>query len=542
MVKNFYGMPISGPMNPIFLNSCHHYDYCDHYDGYNGYPFGPTNSYGPRHIFSLRHSFAQSAPVKSFPYSHFDHFLSPMNIRPSPMHNVDDPFGHHENFKKYGHHEHRKHHKHHGHHKHHDHDHRKHHKYESNNYKFHNYEHHDHVHREFPVNKMKQACYSHLKAPSHILGNGSTHPLGFNFYHFGVRRFGYHHLLLHHHLLGMKHYHLRHHHRLVMKHYQLRHHHRLGMKYHLHHYRLLKMKYHLIYYYLHQGKHFDHPLELRIPFFKRRCHFLGRMHHFKHNHSLEYMKHFKHLPLMHSLPPFGRRCHSLGPENRHTSNSKLSDMHRSHSLDSLYHNPCSRRSRSLKIMNQFTFPNIHHCGHRVRRGRSLSPKPVSNNFIYDHPHYKRHNHKRNNHKHHDHKHHKHNHKINGHCKNINKCNHQNVDILEDENNYYIYTNLYGINKENLKINYNKNNVLTISDKQKQKSEIEDDNEINESHESHENEKNDLNDKKCRKFKTKIDIPGEIDPKSIKAKYWNGKLEIVINKATTASEANETSSE
>jgi len=75
-------------------------------------------------------------------------------------------------------------------------------------------------------------------------------------------------------------------------------------------------------------------------------------------------------------------------------------------------------------------------------------------------------------------------------------------------------------------------VRTISDNQKQKSEIEDDNEINESNESHKNEKNDLNDKKCRKFKTKIDIPGEIDPKSIKAKYWNGILEIVIKKATT----------
>jgi len=218
MVKNFYGMPISGPMNPIFLNSCHHYDYCDHYDGYNGYPFGPTNSYGPRHIFSLRHSFAQSAPVKSFPYSHFDHFLSPMNIRPSPMHNVDGPFGHHENFKNHEHrkpHEHHGHNKHHGHHKHHDHDHRKHHKHESNNHEFHNYEHHDHVHCGFPVNKMKQACYSHLKAPSHLLGNGFAHPLGFNFYHFGIRRFVYHHLL-------------RHHHRLVMKHHQLRHHHLLN--------------------------------------------------------------------------------------------------------------------------------------------------------------------------------------------------------------------------------------------------------------------------------------------------------------------------
>ena len=38
-------------------------------------------------------------------------------------------------------------------------------------------------------------------------------------------------------------------------------------------------------------------------------------------------------------------------------------------------------------------------------------------------------------------------------------------------------------------------VRTISDNQKQKSEIEDDNEINESNESHKNEKNDLNDKK-----------------------------------------------
>ncbi|KAL6613369.1 hypothetical protein U3516DRAFT_750661 [Neocallimastix sp. 'constans'] len=48
-------------------------------------------------------------------------------------------------------------------------------------------------------------------------------------------------------------------------------------------------------------------------------------------------------------------------------------------------------------------------------------------------------------------------------------------------------------------------------------------------------KNDLNDKKYRKFKRKVDILGEIDPKSIKAKYWNGILEIVINKASKSDE-------
>jgi hypothetical protein len=102
-------------MNSMFLNSYHHHDYRDYYGGYHGYPFGPGMSYGPRHFFGPCNPFGQCAPVKYSPYGHFDHFLSPMNIRPSPIHNVDGPFGHHENFKKHDHHEHHKHHKHHVH-------------------------------------------------------------------------------------------------------------------------------------------------------------------------------------------------------------------------------------------------------------------------------------------------------------------------------------------------------------------------------------------------------------------------------------------
>jgi hypothetical protein len=191
---------------------------------------------------------------------------------------------------------------------------------------------------------MNQECHSYLKAQAHFFGNRFAHPLRFNFYHFAFRHFAYHHLLSHYHLLEYM-------------------------------------------------EHFKHlPLMHPFPHFGCRYHSLDGMSHFGHNHSLNCMNRFNQIPLMHPLPPFGRRCHSLGPENRHTSNLKLFSMHRSHSLDSLHYNPCSRRSRSLEMMNQFGFPNIHHCGHRVRSCRSLSPKPVSNNFIYDHPHYKCHNH------------------------------------------------------------------------------------------------------------------------------------------------------
>eukprot|EP00833_Pecoramyces_ruminatium_P004555 jgi/Orpsp1_1/1178587/evm.model.c7180000065950.1 len=266
------------------------------------------------------------------------------------------------------------------------------------------------------------------------------------------------------------------------------------------------------------GHHFMHPMFKHMhPIFKHRCHSIGPKHHneFRKHwllihkrrcHSLSPKRHcgghhHQTLPfLFNTLPPHGRRCHSLGPERRehHVDCRRhwlLMNKRRSHSLDSI---DSPHRQRHFKRHE-----------HSHKRGRSLCSR--NNNINY--PNFGHH--------HHHHywskfMHHK--------C-----CKHKfqpNVHFKEDENNYYIYTNLYGISKDDFKVKCN-NNIITISEKSKDKKEK---NKMCK-HQSSKMKckKYRMKDQKCCNFKRKIIIPENIKVENIKTNYSNGILEIVINK-------------
>ncbi|ORY75260.1 HSP20-like chaperone, partial [Neocallimastix californiae] len=149
-----------------------------------------------------------------------------------------------------------------------------------------------------------------------------------------------------------------------------------------------------------------------------------------------------------------------------------------------------------------------------------------------------------------------------------------INLSEDENNYYIHADLPGMTKDQVKMEINKDRILTISGERKSiydnsqnksendEMETEDINENNEEKEKQEtkeneetteseikknkNEDNNNNERKYSiiessygKFSRSFNIPEDADLENIQAKMENGVLEVIINKIEPPKNQNRT---
>lgn len=98
-----------------------------------------------------------------------------------------------------------------------------------------------------------------------------------------------------------------------------------------------------------------------------------------------------------------------------------------------------------------------------------------------------------------------------------------IDISEDENHIFIHAELAGINKEDVKVSVNDDNLLVIKGKKEKefKEEEKDENE---------NKRIYLRmERSFGEFTRSFQLPENIDRESISAKFDNGMLNITLNK-------------
>ena len=93
-----------------------------------------------------------------------------------------------------------------------------------------------------------------------------------------------------------------------------------------------------------------------------------------------------------------------------------------------------------------------------------------------------------------------------------------VNILEDDNNIYFEAELAGINKENVKVSVNEENILTVKG-DKPKNLIENSKILQRS------------ERKFGEFNRSFQLPNNTDKTKIDAKFENGILNLIISKIT-----------
>ncbi|ORX75251.1 HSP20-like chaperone [Anaeromyces robustus] len=115
----------------------------------------------------------------------------------------------------------------------------------------------------------------------------------------------------------------------------------------------------------------------------------------------------------------------------------------------------------------------------------------------------------------------------------------NINLSEDEKNYYIHADLPGMTKDQVKMELNEDRILTISEntEESEKMETEEGNTTTNTT-TEENKKNNENRKysmiECSygKFSRSFTLPEDANLDGIQAKMENGVLEVIINKIET----------
>ncbi|ORX75254.1 HSP20-like chaperone [Anaeromyces robustus] len=115
----------------------------------------------------------------------------------------------------------------------------------------------------------------------------------------------------------------------------------------------------------------------------------------------------------------------------------------------------------------------------------------------------------------------------------------NINLSEDEKNYYIHADLPGMTKDQIKMELNEDRILTISEENTEESENMETEEENtttstteESKKNNENRKYSMIECSYGKFSRSFTLPEDANLDGIQAKMENGVLEVVINKIET----------
>ncbi|KAG4106970.1 HSP20-like chaperone [Neocallimastix lanati (nom. inval.)] len=109
-----------------------------------------------------------------------------------------------------------------------------------------------------------------------------------------------------------------------------------------------------------------------------------------------------------------------------------------------------------------------------------------------------------------------------------------INLSEDENNYYIHADLPGMTKDQVKMEINKDRILTISET----TESEITNKMNDNNTNNER-KYSIIESSYGKFSRSFNIPEDANLENIQAKMENGVLEVIINKIEPPKNQNRT---